>query len=98
VALNLLRDWSERESLIRCYFSFIRFACCFRARIRVLLPERIEFLSDDTRTELSLPLAEDLEFGIGDFATESPDDAATYGRCLAIFIPVPNDPEHPETL
>ena len=60
--------------------------------------ERVEFFSDDTFGEIAIPLTRDLEFGAGDFSRESPDDAATYGRFLAIFAPVKGDPENPESI
>src|SRR5262245_54621379 len=98
-AIRLLREWADTRALIRLDFQFVRFACAFRARVIVLLPDHATLLSDDSFNELSLPLGQaDLEFGVGDFVNESPDDAATYGRCLAIFIPVSADPEHPETI
>lgn len=90
-AFAQLRTWAEERALIRFDFRLIRFALCMRARIRELRADRIEFFSDDTFGEVSLPLGPDLEFALGDFTKEPPDDAATYGKCLAIYIPVPNN-------
>jgi hypothetical protein len=97
-ALLLLGSWMERRALLRCDFAFVRGAFSVRARIRALSAERVHLLSDDTFNELVIPLTPDLQFGTGDFRRESPDDAATYDLCLAIFIPVPTDPERPETI
>jgi hypothetical protein len=100
-AIKLLREWASRRTLIRLDFRGLLSAWAFRARLTEVTGDRLAMLSDDTYAELEFAFAPDgirLEFGIGTFRNESPDDAAEYDRVLTIFIPVSKDPEHPETL
>lgn len=97
-AFALLKEWHSNHSLLRFDLSFVRFAAAIRVRIRAFEPDKVEFISDDSFNEVSLPLAADVEFGLGDFATEAPDEADTYGRCLGIYIPVDGAPDNPEVI
>ncbi len=97
-ALLLLRSWAERGTLLRCNIAFARVAATIRVRIRALLPDRVELLSDDTYGEVIVPLKPDLEFGTSDFRREAPDLATTYDIALTLFFPVLDDPDNPESL
>ena len=97
-AFTLLREWATKRTLLRCNVSFDRVALCVRARIRELTAARVELLSDDTRNEVVLPLSADVDFGTGTFRDEAPDDAATYGRFLSVFMPDPSNSESPENV
>lgn len=84
---KLLAAWSRAGTLLRCEFRFRWFAACFRARIRLLTEDRIELLSDDTRSELVLPLPPTVTLGLGEFVPmPPPDDAADYGEIVVVRL------------
>ncbi len=65
-AIDLFRRWVSEATLLRVHFSFSLFALSFLGRIKEVSDTRLYFLSDDTTSELELPLPDDLEFGYGD--------------------------------
>jgi hypothetical protein len=84
-ALALLLAWRDADTELRCELRFTRFAACFRGRIRLLTVDRLEVLSDDTRSELALPLSRDITIALGAFVPSlPPDDAAEYGRIVTV--------------
>jgi hypothetical protein len=83
-AIDLFRKWVSDAAPLRVHFSFSLFALSFLGRIKEVSDARLCFLSDDTTSELELPLPGNLEFGYG-------DDRRFAGEGLAgvtLFFPV----------
>jgi len=70
-ALDLFAKWKSNRTLLRCDLEFAAFAACFRGRIDDVSGDRVRFASDDSKTELVLPLSTDLEFALVELAIES---------------------------
>jgi hypothetical protein len=82
-AIDLLRKWVSDATLLRVYFSFSLFSLSFLGKVKEVSDTRLYFLSDDTTSELELPLPDNLEFGYG-------DDRRSEGKGLAgvtLFFP-----------
>lgn len=97
-ALALLRSWADKGALLKCDVEVERVALCLRARIASLGDSTVRLLSDDTLSEIALPLAADLTFAIGDFRRAAPDEAELYDMFLTIFIPTPHAPDSPDSI
>jgi len=94
-ALDLMHKWLSEGAFLQCNFEFLRLAAAFRGRIRAISPDRLEFWSDDKRSELVLSLGPDVEFGsiwlYGEPKAFS--DEAEQSVCgLVIFLP-PHGPD-----
>jgi len=85
-ALDLFRKWAAERALLRCDFSFARFAACLRGRVRAVTDSEIKLLSDDTASELALRLPEGLEFGYGE-PRGFPEEAAFFRSALLVLFP-----------
>ena len=59
--------------------------------------EALHILSDDTFSELSLPLRADLKFGYGE-PRDFPDEAAEFESALVIFLTFPLPTHEPDTI
>jgi hypothetical protein len=87
--LNMFRVWQSDAVLLRCDFSFDRFAACFRARVRDVADKEIKFWSDDTFAELVLRLTPDLLFEYAD-PRDFPEETVLFSRGVAIVLPAGN--------
>lgn len=96
-AIDLLRKWFSERALIECDFSFSEFATCLRGRIMAVSDEHLHILSDDTFSELELPLRANLEFGYGE-PLDFPDEAAEFESGLVIFLTPPSPIREPDTI
>jgi len=85
-ALDLLSKWRSDRALLRCDFSFARFAASLRGRILGLTDKEFRLVSDDTFSELAVPLSAALEFGYGD-PRDFPEDCPVFEGGLVIFFP-----------
>lgn len=97
-AFSLLRSWADSGALLKCDVEVERIALCLRARIRSLGADGIRLLSDDTFSEVTLPLRDDLTFAVGDFRAAAPDEADSYDMFLTIFIPTLRSPTNPDSI
>ena len=96
-ALDLLRKWFSERALLRCDLGFSDFAACLRGRIMAVSDERLHILSDDTFTELELPLRASFAFGYGE-PRDFPDEAAEFESTLVIFLTFPLPTREPDTI
>lgn len=91
-AIDLFRKWVLEATLLRVHFSFSLFALSFLGRLKEASDTRLYFLSDDTTSELELPLPANLEFGYGD--DRDFEDEGLSG--VTLFFPLPG--EEPDTI
>jgi hypothetical protein len=62
-ALDIFRKWLSDEAILQINCDLYVFAAAFRVRVREVLPDRVNFFSDDGKSELALPLPDGLKFG-----------------------------------
>ncbi len=83
-ALDIFSKWLSERTLLRCDFSFWEFAACFRGRIVSLSDDRLQVLSDDSFSELVLPLRAGLSFGYGEPRSEP--ETLEFSGALIVFM------------
>ena len=84
--LNMFHVWHSDAALLRCDFSFDRFAGSFRVRVRNVVGNEIKFWSDDTFSELVLRLTPDLLFEYAE-PRNVPEEAAQFACGLVVSLP-----------
>lgn len=84
-AFDILRKWHENASLLRCHFSFRRFAASLRGRIVNVSQIQVQLLSDDRTSELVLQIGPEMDFDYSD-PIRVPDEAAPYESTLVVFL------------
>lgn len=88
--LTIFRVWQSDKALLRCDFSFGRFAACFRVRVRDVSDSEIKLWSDDTFSELVLRVTPDLLFEYDD-PRRFPEDAEVFSRGVEVLFPPSTD-------
>ena len=86
-ALDVFRKWLADGSLVQCNLGLLVLAAAFRARVRLVLEDRIEFLSDDRTSELVLPLSADCDFGYGEPNRASGESAVAVSAVVVFLSP-----------
>ena len=86
-ALDLFAKWKSNRTLLRCDLEFAAFAACFRGRIDDVSGDRVRFASDDSKTELVLPLSTDLEFALVEPRDREPDEGELFVSGLVLLLP-----------
>lgn len=89
-AVDLLRKWRSESALLRCDLMFGMLAAVFRARVVFADSGMVKLLSDDTFSEMALPLSPDMEFAYGE-PRDFPEDARIYESVLVLRLPGTDD-------
>lgn len=84
-AVDLFAKWRSESALLRCDLMFETLAAVFRARVVFVDSGMVRLLSDDTFSEMALPLSPDMEFAYGE-PREFPEDARVFESTLALRI------------
>lgn len=87
-ALDIFNKWLTERTLLRCDLLFLEFAACFRGRIVSLTDDRVRVLSDDTFSELDLPLTPELNFGYGE-PRSGPENLEFSGTLIVFMAELP---------
>jgi hypothetical protein len=94
-ALDIFRKWLSEESTLQVNCDLYIFAAAFRVRVREVLPRRINFFSDDGKSELVLPLPDDLRFG---YAEPSAGSVEAMDAVSGLVVFFPSDDGDPDVL
>jgi hypothetical protein len=91
-ALVMFRVWQSDRALLRCDFLLTKFAACLRARVIDVSDDKVRLLSDDSFSEVVLPLSAELDFEYAD-SRDFPEEVAVFKRGLVVFFPGPRKPD-----
>jgi hypothetical protein len=61
-AVDIFRKWEAERANVKCFFTFGSFAACLVGHFFFVADDRVRLLSDDTLSELDLPLNDSLGF------------------------------------
>lgn len=89
--VTLFRAWLDDAALLRVELRFKVLAATFRARITCAEEAELRFMSDDSNSELVLPVPPDAEFRYLDMR-DYPEEAKEFVRMVVMFFPYDNDP------
>jgi hypothetical protein len=90
-ALDVFRTWLVDRALLRCELRFAGFAATLKVRLTYVSEGHLALLSDDTGSELIVPLRQDFTFGYGD-ARLCRSRTSEFVRMLVLFFPSPGGP------
>jgi hypothetical protein len=96
-ALLLLRTWAEDKTLVRCELLLGSLAAGFRGRAVAASGTEFRLMSDDTWTELTLPLRAGFRFGYTDMR-DSPEHSSQFDNLLVVFFPYHGDPDQADKI
>lgn len=91
-AVLILRGWVDDSALVRCELQFSTHAAGFLGRAVEASETRFRLMSDDTETELVLPIRAGFTFGYTDMRDGPPEDTAKYDGLMVVFLPYVDDP------
>jgi hypothetical protein len=88
-ALDLFRKWRSDRALVRCDLLFEDFAASLTGRVFRVAEDRVDLVSDDTRSELAVVLRPGLEFLYGE-PRDLPEEAKVFVGGLSVLFPSPD--------
>ena len=96
-ALLVLRAWATDRALVRCELRFRVLAATFDARVLSVTDQELRLLSDDERSQLTLPLRSDFTCAYGDLRTAL-IGGHTYESNLLLLFPYAGDPTEADAI